>query len=377
MRHHPLRRILLLLVLTLLLIPGAVMAGTHPVYLSDARIEILRDRVNNRLEPNYTAWLELLKGADAALVASPPLVPETLRSFSPYKDPKHHEADKGSNTFSRDALASFRLALAYRITGEERYAVGAVRLIRAWSDGLKVIEAKHQNTSLNVSVFMPCFIIAADLLSRSPSFTPADRTAFNGFLRNVVLASDSAGLCMKRTNNWANFGTLLAMTAGSYLDDRNLFDRGVARWKQLVEMQMDADGTLREEVSRPGGSDKSPGAMGLWYSNFSLFPATLAAEVARVNGVDLYGYTTPSGKSLRLAYVRLLPWIKDPRSFPYYKGSGDPAKLTGIFLIPYFEMLVPRWPEPGAADILRSHRPVRTNHCIPDETFTHGDLLSP
>ena len=352
-------------------------AGTHPVYLSNARIEILKHRVMKRVEPNYSAWQEVLKSADQALKASPPLVPETLRSFSPYKDHKKYEEDKGSNTFTRDAHASFHLALAYRITSDERYAAGAVFLLNSWSKGLKVIESRHENTALNASAFIPCFIIAADLISKSPSFEPADQEAFKGFLRNVVLPSDSASLCMKRENNWANFGTLLAMTAGSYLDDRKLFDRGVERWKQLVESQMDTDGTLREEVSRPGVSDKAPGAMGLWYSNFSLFPATLAAEVARVNGFDLYGYVTPTGKSLGLAFAKLVPWIKDPRSFPYYKGTGDPTKLTGIYLIPHFEMLTLRHSEPGALEILRAHRPVRLNHCIPDETFTHGDLLDP
>lgn len=363
--------------LCLVLLQQAAAAGTHPVYLSDARIEILKDRVEKRVEPNYVAWQEVLKSADHALKASPPVVPWTLRTFSPYKDPKKHEDDKGSNTFARDAHAAFRLALAYRITSDERYAQGAVFILNSWSKGLKVIESRHENTALNVSIFIPCFIIAADLISKSPSFTLADQETFKEFLRNVVLPSDSAGLCMKRDNNWANFGTLLAMTAGSYLDERKLFDQGVERWKQLVESQMDTDGTLREEVSRSGVSDNAPGAMGLWYSNFSLIPATLAAEVARVNGVDLYGYVSPSGKSLGLAYAKTIPWIKDPRSFSYYKGSGDPAKLTGIYLIPHFELLTLRHSEPGALEILRAHRPVRINHCIPDETFTHGDLLDP
>jgi len=30
-----------------------------------------------------------------------------------------------------------------------------------------------------------------------------------------------------------------------------------------------------------------------------------------------------------------------------------------------------------AMEILKAHRPVRTNHCVPDETFTHGDLIAP
>ena len=360
------------------LIPARSTAATNPVYLSDARIETLKLRVAGRVEPNYSAWLLVKKAADDALIASEPVVPEHYFSFSPYKDPLKHEENKKSNTYARDCHAVFRLALASRITGDEKYAQGAVKLLNAWATRLKAIDAKQQNTSLSISAGMPDFIIAADLLKNSPSFTPTDQESFRGFIRKVVVGSDSAGLCMKRTNNWANFGTLLAMTAGVYLEDHDLFNRGVARWKALVDSQMTDDGTLKEEVNRPGAGDlaKVPGAMGLWYSHFSLFPATLAAEVARVNGVDLYEYVSPGHKSLRLAYEKLVPWVKNPASFPYYKGSGDPNKLTGIFHFPYYEMLTPRWPNQDAIALLKAHRPIRTNHCIPDETFTHGDLLN-
>ena len=354
----------------------AAFAGPQPVYLTDARIELLKKRVAAQVEPTYSAWLVVKKGADDALVAGDPVVPETFFTLSPYRDLHKHNEVQASTTYARDCHAVFRLALAWRITGEEKYAHGAVKLLNVWATRLKRIEAKEENTSLTISSGMPDFIIAADLLKNSPAFTPADQKRFTDFLKHVVLGSDSAGLCMKRSNNWANFGTLLAMTAGIYLDDRSLFNRGVSRWKQLVNSQMAADGTLKEEVSRYGKTEqgRTTGAMGLWYSNFSLFPATIAAEVARVNGVDLYDYVSPSGKSLRLAYEKLIPWIKDPTTFFYYKGKDDPHNLTGRYLIPYFEMLTQHWPNPDALAMLQAHRPVKTNHCVPDETFTHGDL---
>ncbi len=362
-------------VLAAVLLPLCLCPGVRAaeIYLTDARIEALKKRVADRVEPNYSAWVGLKKAADAALTAPAPVVPETFFSLSPYKDYAKHQENKASNTFGRDAHAVFRLALAYRITGDPKYAQGAVKLLNAWATGLKTVDAKQDNTSLNICSNFPNFLIAADLLKNSPDFSPADQTRFRDFVKNVVVATNSAGLCMKRSNNWANFGTLFAMSAGIYLQDPALFNAGVARWRQLVDSQMEADGTLKEEVNRVG-SDKVPGSMGLWYSHFTLFPATIAAEVARVNGVDLYNYVSPSGKSLRLAYEKLIPWVKDPASFPFYKGTGDPTKLTGLYLIPYYEMLTRRWPNPDALAILKAHRPVKTNHCVPDETFTHGDL---
>ncbi len=348
-------------------------ASSKPVYLTDERIETLKQRVANKVEPNYTAWLELQKAADAALVLET-LVPEKYFTLSPYKFPDKQDEIKKASTFGRDCHAVFRLAVAYRITGDEKYAAAAVRLLNAWASGLKAIDARQSNTSLSISGGFPNFLIAADLLKKSPSFSPADQERFRAFVKNVVVASDSAGLCMKRTNNWANFGVLLALTAGIYLDDPVLYQKGIARWKALVESQISADGTLHEEVTRPGGKDKAPGLMGLWYSNFSLLPATFGAEVARINATDLYGYVSPSGRSLRKAYEKLIPWLKAPSSFPYYKG--DPKNLIGVHHYPYFEMLVPRWQNPDALAMLRAHRPVKTNHCIPDTTFTHGDLAA-
>ena len=163
------------------------------------------------------------------------------------------------------------------------------------------------------------------------------------------------------------------MRGGIYLDDKNIFNKGLSRWKQLVDSQISEDGTLHEEVTRPGHS-KVPGEMGLWYSNFCLLPATFGAEVARVNGVQIYDYTSPRGNNLRKAYTKLIPWLKNPASFPYFKG--DPKGLVGVHHYPYFEMLTARWPNPDAIAMLKAHRPIRTNHCIPDTTFTHGDLLN-
>jgi len=342
------------------------------VYLSDARLVTLRQRVVNRVEPNYTAWL-LLKGEADKALAYQAVVPETYHTLSPYKFTAAQQDEiKRQSTFGRDCHAVFRLAVAYRITGDKRYAESAVRLLDAWAAGLKVIDAKNSNTSLSISSGFPNFIIAADLLKAYPGFAAADQERFKAFVRNVVIKSDSAGLCMKRTNNWANFGALLALCEGAYLDDKGIFNKGLGRWKQLVDSQISEDGTLHEEVTRPGHS-KVPGEMGLWYSNFSLLPATFGAEVARVNGIQIYDYTSPKGNSLRKAYAKLIPWIKNPATFPYYKG--DIKGLVGVHHYPYFEMLTARWPDPDAIAMLKAHRPIRTNHCIPDTTFTHGDLL--
>ena len=185
------------------------------VYLSDARLATLRLRVANKVEPNYAAWLLLKSEADKAL-AYRAVVPESYHTLSPYKFSQAQRDEIGKlSTFGRDCHAVFRLAVAYRITGDKKYAEAAVRLLNAWASGLKVIDAKNSNTSLSISSGFPNYIIAADLLKTFPGFIAADQERFKAFVRNVVIKSDSSGLCMKRTNNWANFGVLLALCEGA------------------------------------------------------------------------------------------------------------------------------------------------------------------
>lgn len=104
-------------------------------------------------------------------------------------------------------------------------------------------------------------------------------------------------------------------------------------------------------------------------------PQTLAAEIARVHGIDLYDYRSPNGRTLRQAFERIVPWASDPRTFPYYKGQ-DPKGQMGTDYISYWEILNARWPQAAATGLLARMRPLTATHSAPYLTFTHGDLLN-
>jgi hypothetical protein len=113
---------------------------------------------------------------------------------------------------------------------------------------------------------------------------------------------------------------------------------------------------------------------GIWYSHFSLLPQTIAAEILRVAGRDLFDWRSPDGHTLRQAFEPLADWTRDPASFPYW--DGDPKRLTGVTYFSYFEILNERWPNAYAAALLRESRPMTARHSAPVLTFTHGDLLA-
>lgn len=328
------------------------------VFITDARLAVLKERVALKTEPTWTAWQKVRKTADEGL-SSKVEVPQYWHVPGAYKDPQG--CGRANHPLDLSAKTSYALALAYRITGDEKYSQAAVGLIKPWATGIKGY-SKADDSTLSFSYHVPAMIAAADLLKHARSFSAADQELFKRFVREQALPMN----CMARKNNWGNWGLLLVMTSAAYLNDEKLFHTGIHRWKELLASQQDNNGVLTQEVVR------SNGKMGIWYTNFCLLPQTLCAEVARVNGVELFDYTSPTGRSLRKAYERAIPWLKDPAGFPYYKGN--PKDLIGATHVPHFELLVPRWPNPDAAALLQKARPINTHFGIPAETFTHGGV---
>lgn len=351
-------RILTALTLVIAVIGGGEVFG-KAVLLSETRIATLRARIAAQTEPTSNAWQQVLKDATKALAAEPH-APKAWYVPGFYRDAQGHRSAK--QALQDDANAAYALALAFRMTGDARFAASPVRIIDAWATRVETLSKKDDST-LSFSYHFPPLILAADLLRACPAF-PADAQArFRGFVREKALPQNT----MARDNNWGNWGLMLVLASASYLEDRVLFDQGLARWKVFIEKQIAEDGHLPHEVDRNGGRS------GLWYSNFSLLPQTLAAEIARVNGVDLYDHRASNGRTLRQAFDRLAAWTLEPKTFPYFKG--DPKDLHGYDYVSYYEILDLHWPDPAATQLLTAKRPLSAEHGAPYLTFTHGGLL--
>jgi hypothetical protein len=79
-----------------------------------------------------------------------------------------------------------------------------------------------------------------------------------------------------------------------------------------------------------------------------LLPTTLAAEIFRNQGMDVY--RDNAGHSLALAYVRAAAWTLHPETFPYYASNG--GHLNGIRNAAYFRILQQRVPNGDGAAVL-------------------------
>lgn len=323
------------------------------VFLSHEKLRALKAKKNT---PSFT---QLHADAERSLTRVPS-VPKTWYVPGYYRDPEGHI--KAKDGLAGDANAAYGLALAWQVTGDNRYAAASVALIDAWASGVESMSRKD-DSMLSFSYHFPALILAASLLRSYRPWPAARQAAFHEFVRTKALDMNT----MDRKNNWGNWGLVLVMASAAYLEDATLFATGVARWKEFIETQIAEDGHLPEEVGRNNGV----GEHGIWYTHFCLMPQTIAAEIARVNGIDLYEYRSPSGRTLRSAYERAVPWACDPATFPYYKGA-DPKGQAGTDYISYWEILNARWPNAQASAMIAKMRPLTAQHTAPYLTFTHG-----
>jgi hypothetical protein len=332
--------------------------GSH-VIITDTRIDALRDRIENRTEPTFSAWQQVRQKADRAMEELPS-PPQNWYVPGYYRDAKGHSSSK--RPLMKDANNAYLLGLAYRITGEERYAAAAERNINAWATAVETL-SREDDSTLSFSYHFPAMIFAADLIRDYKDFTEEEQGVFRKFVREKALPQHT----MNRANNWGNWGLVLVMASAVYLRDQQLFEQSVERWKEFIETQIAEDGHLPHEGHR------NEGRSGIWYSNFTLYPQTIAAEIARVNGVFLYDYQSPGGRTLRKAFERLASWAAHPETFPYYQG--DSSRLHGADYVSYFEILNQLWHNESAQKLLEDLRPLDGQHCLPALSFTHGDLF--
>ncbi len=340
---------------------GAQPMGTEKtsfssVFISDSRIKSLGEAVAKKEAPTYAAFEACRIYADQNLTRTP-TAPNKWYVPGYYRDAKGHQ--KAKNGLRDDANAAYAQALCYRMTGQLKYAQSAVRLIIAWATNVETMSRKDDST-LSFSYHFPALIFAADLL-RDENVWPKDQQkVFSEFLRDKALPMNT----MNRKHNWGNWGLVLSSSCAVYLKDEALFNECVDRWKYFIEHQIATDGHLPHEVKRSGGQ------RGIWYSHFSLMPQTIAAEILKVNGEDLYDFKSPSGRTLKQAYERIAEWTCKPDIFPYWKG--DPKELKRVSYFSYFEILNAHWPNDDVSELLSGSRPMTASHSAPFLTFTHG-----
>ena len=261
--------------------------------------------------------------------------------------------------FVQDSRRAYGLALAFGVTGQERFAAASRATIRSYVDTVSSTtdtcpDSGGCHTSLIIGRTGAAFAFAADLLAGSSTWTDEDAADVRVWMHDVLLPAAS-----RRPNNWGDAGTFLRVVAADHADDQAEFTAAIEQWRSFIDL-IEPDGRIPEEVRR--------GAAGISYTQEALQYKVAVARIAERRGIDLWDYQGALGGSLRSAIDRLAYYWFRPDEWP-----DDPAPIvpsTG----PLWEIAYAHWGDPRWVDIIADRRPFgdRGHSAIRWTTLTNG-----
>lgn len=281
-------------------------------FYTRAQLDYVVGKIRAHEEPWASAWNQLLGSVDRVRGRQP-------HAVAVYNVPGYYDDQKGffaaTGGITGDGDAAYVLALAYRLGDTPADADVAQRILTAWArtdTGVTGHDGQLSMAEVGVG-----FIIAAYLLGDYSGWRPADRQAFQQWVRSVYLA-DACRPIQDRKNNWGDWGTFGAVTAYAYLGDTAGVAAETANLEHLIDSSIAPDGRMPEETARGSG--------GIWYTYFALDPMTAAMNVVyNAGGPNLFDPATPRGARVEQALNYLFNALQNPAAWPF----GSNPKVPG------------------------------------------------
>ncbi len=349
----------------------------HPrLFIDQEGLADMRGRALSGREPFARAWERLRASAEAALKAP---VPKPYQGEDPFVFYKRVQA---AGWRARD------LSLAYAISGNKAYADKAVAILMEWASAKPRPgsyfdeEIRYPNMGMLVARGTLPLVWTYDLLHDYPGMTEADKAQVQEWF-GVLVERIKEG-----TQRWVDndfFGQqyyqnhiaseVLGLLAIAYATgDQELAQYALDCPLNPRDFREMITGAILMSGDSPYGGE--PGEFpvhtgeiydryrhfalgghykdnvtkpdrGLQYSHLTLRQLTLAAEICRQNGLDMYTYTAPGGENLELAYDFLSDFyrLKDSTlKGGFYTGESERLGKAGDS-ITFFELAYARYPE--------------------------------
>lgn len=368
-------------------------AGESFVYSEAIELRAIKRKAGAGEDPWATAVRELLKNTRENIDKPLRSVVDDGASGSRVDNP--HKFASGGKTDRHDYLAARQfsartrdVALAYQLTGDDRYAERTVESIKYWTtesgtamypDVLNYIDIETNSDwgyppSVELNITLPNFYYAASMVRSHPAWNGGE-AAFEHWTRKTLDELEGwAGkeypnpVVGNNTNMRGSYVQHRAATA-SYLGDSDALDRAVNWFKEHAIYDVDDDGSLPRELKRSEGLD---------YSLNALQAFTSMAEIARHKDIDLYSWSGPGnydgGKPVLEAIADYTaPYVANPNTWPHDGGGGRPRTYMdngGIY-----EVLHSRFHKPKYLKAVEAMgRPIRSGDYLGPLTATHANL---
>jgi hypothetical protein len=210
----------------------------------------------------------------------------------------------------------YLLSLAYYFSSDEKYARHASKLAEIWF----LDSATKMNPNLNFGqavkgvtdgrseglIDSRFFIWAIDgiqLLNGSRYWTSQDQSSLKQWFADFLswMQTSRIGLReMHAANNHGVWYDAQSLSMALYIDSSDLANRIVSRAAGRLDKQMDDNGFFPLELTR---------TTSLHYSVFIMNAFYVIAELSQQTSTNLWTLETPSGKSLKLAFKTILPYL--------------------------------------------------------------------
>lgn len=329
-------------------------SGMHP----ENQIRFVKMQVELKNEPYYQGYLQLLAYADTALAQKH----NALTDFAVpgfYVDPDGHR--NNSKSLQSDSFNAYACALAFRLSGKNKYGKKAIYFLNAWADKNKGYS--EADGPLVMSYSGPGLLIAADLMKDQQIWKARQQESFTNWVATVYRKASNE--IRNRKNNWADWGRYGSVLSAVYLDDAGEMAENIRLIKSDLFEKIAADGHMPEEVRR---QDR-----GLWYTYFSLAPITAACWVIlQADGTDLLHWME-NGQSIQLGLDYLHKYVKDPEAWPWHPNQrpGSPESWPGNL----FEAMEGIYHNPEYGDYAKSARPI--SYPVHHFAWTFPTLMKP
>jgi hypothetical protein len=162
---------------------------------------------------------------------------------------------------------------------------------------------------------LPVLLNVVGLLAGSNSWTVSDEAELKAWFEKYLtwLLESRNGISESKVKN--NHGTwydLQVVSVALYLGKTEWIKEYLNNALSRLTIQIEPDGRQPNELTRTNA---------LHYSTFNLAAWFKIAALAENLGMDLWNYTTPDGRSFRLALDWLIPYATGEQKWPYQQIS--------------------------------------------------------
>ena len=212
----------------------------------------------------------------------------------------------------------------YVASGDSAQAVCVANLLAQWAAAKALLDYTSQESSqawFQVEWTLSSISLAWSIVRTDPAIPASQRAQIEQWMHNVteyMFSQDPHPGDPARENNHYYWRALCAAAVGILTSDNELYRRGLAQYARAIG-QMNPDGSLPLEMARHENA--------LHYQSFALAPLVMIAELARRQGVDLYGLRV-NGHTIDDAVDFLMRASADPTLVKKYASEPQTFSLV-------------------------------------------------